>query len=169
MSWRPWARHQAARWRAALKAATTYSRTPAPPPPYHVRLLAAAYEQFDAATEEKYQFAVVLAQAACEVLTDQVLDQLIEKIQPSDARPWVRKKVGRTADLDDDRLREFYEAISGDRIGEAAFWADYKRHVKRRHGVVHAGVAVSRDDAAHSYEAARKLVDHLTTIQAGLS
>src|SRR5262249_14147920 len=154
MNWRPWGRHQEEQRQSAVKAATMYTRTPPPPPPHHQQLLAAPQKQNDAAMAEKNQFAVILGQTACEVLTDQVLNQLIERIQPSDAGAWVRTRLGRTTDLADDRLREFYEAISGDRIGGAPFWSDYKKHVKRRHGVVHAGTPVSRDDAQHSCEAA---------------
>jgi beta-galactosidase/beta-glucuronidase len=129
---------------------------------FHEQLLLDAGDRID---KQEYRLAVVLAQAACEVLTDQVLNQLIETVQPDALRSVLRRRHGRTADLDDDRLRELYEALSGDRIGHAPFWQSYTQHVKRRHQVVHAGVDVSRDDALASCDTVRKLVDHLVAVR----
>jgi len=49
-------------------------------------------------------------------------------------------------------------------MGEGV-WQQYAKHVGRRHEVVHRGVRVSKDDAEHSYEAARKVIEHLAAMQ----
>jgi hypothetical protein len=42
-----------------------------------------------------------------------------------------------------------------DTIANVEAWGGYKDHVKRRHGIVHEGIEVSRHQAAASLEAAR--------------
>lgn len=63
------------------------------PPPYHEELLNAARQLIDEGREEKYRFAVVMAQAGCEVLTEQVMAALIERLEPESLRVWVGNTV----------------------------------------------------------------------------
>lgn len=49
-------------------------------------------------------------------------------------------------------------------MGEG-LWQQYKKHVERRHRVVHRGERVSKDDATHSYETARQVIDYLRVAQ----
>lgn len=159
-----WRRRDEEYWRIA---ATAMSRgwTPAPPP-YHEELLNAARHLIDEGREEKYQFAVVMAQAACEVLTEQVMAALIERLEPESLRVWVGNTVRHRDDFDDDRVRNLYTALTGDpiKMGEG-LWQQYKKHVERRHRVVHRGERVSKDEATHSYETARQVIDYLRVAQ----
>lgn len=47
-----------------------------------------------------------------------------------------------------------------DTIKQADVWAEYKDHVKRRHGVVHKGVEVNQAQATASLAAARAMIEH---------
>ena len=146
-------------------AATAMSRGWTPPP-YHEELLSAARQLIDEGREEKYQFAVVMAQAACEVLTEQVMAALIERLEPESLREWVGKAVKHRNDFDVERVRNLYTALTGDQIkmGEG-LWQRYAIHVERRHRVVHRGERVSKDEATHSYETARQVIDYLRVVQ----
>jgi hypothetical protein len=61
------------------------------------------------------------------------------------------------------RVHLLYEALTGERLGTGSgLWQQYVIHVKkRRHKAVHAGEPVSREEAAHSYETAQKVIDYL--------
>jgi hypothetical protein len=49
-------------------------------------------------------------------------------------------------------------------MGEG-LWQQYAIHVERRHRVVHRGERVSKDEATHSYETARQVIDYLRVVQ----
>src|ERR1700730_2795631 len=110
------------------------------PPRSHEQLLSAARQLIDEGREEKYRFAVVMAQAACEVLTEQVMAALIERVQPESLREWVGEAVKHRNGFHVDRVRNLYTALTGDQIkmGEG-LWQQYKKHAERRHRVVHGG------------------------------
>jgi hypothetical protein len=56
-----------------------------------------------------------------------------------------------------------------DTIKQADAWADYKDHVKRRHGLVHKGVEVNRDQATASLAAAREMIERIQARQRAIS
>jgi hypothetical protein len=145
-----WRRRDAEYWRTARDA---MSRTWTPqPPPYHEELLESARRLIAEGDDKKYQLAVVLVQAACETLTEQVVAALIAGIEPASLREWIDGRVRMRNDLDDDRVRDLYVALTGDDVKKGeGLWQQYGIHVRRRHGVVHGGKAVSKEDATHSY------------------
>jgi hypothetical protein len=133
--------------------------------PYHNELMQQAKLLLD---EGKYPLAVVVAQTACEVLTEQMMSLLSEQVDQR-VREWIRDRLPRTVDLDDDRVCALYTALSGDPITAQPFWSDYKQHVKLRHRVVHRGVRVTEADARRSCDAAQRLQEHLVAVLDKLS
>jgi hypothetical protein len=133
--------------------------------PYHNDLMQQAKVLLD---EGKYPLAVVVAQTACEVLGEQMMTLLTESVDER-VRRWIRDRLPRTVDLDDERVRVLYTALSGDPIESQPFWSDYKEHVKLRHRVVHRGVRVTEADARRSYGAAQRLLEHLVAVLAKLT
>lgn len=132
--------------------------------PYHRNLLQQAKALLD---EGRYPLSVVLAQTACEVFTEQMM-VLLTDILDVPLREWIWGRLPRTADLDNEPIRELYTALSGDEIQKQPFWSAYKDHVRRRHQVVHRGVDVDRVGAEHSYNAALRLIEHVESVRKGL-
>jgi hypothetical protein len=130
--------------------------------PYHRELMEQAKSLLD---EGRQHLAVVVAQTACEVLTEQLMTALTERLDEP-LRKWARGRLPRTHDLDDDRVRGLYVALTADAIQTAPFWASFKQHVDRRHQVVHRGTKVSAAEGQESYDAVQQLLTHLEQIQA---
>jgi hypothetical protein len=166
---RLWHRRAEERWKAGVAAMA--SNWPTAPPPYHEALLGNCRSLIAEGDERKYQLAVVLAQAACEVLTEQLVTGLVERVKPESLRSWIDKRVGKKHrnDLDERRVRDLYLALTGDEIkmGEG-FWQQYHDHVKRRHLVVHKGATVSKSEAEHSYNSVQKVIEYLKEVQSRL-
>lgn len=130
--------------------------------PYHEELLNVSRRLIDEAQDEKYQLAVVMAQAACEVFTEQIISALIDSVEPESLRTWIHQRATRPNDLSDDRVRQLYLGLTGCKIDTGqGLWQDYMTHTKRRHQVVHRGEKVSKDQATHSYDTARKVIEYL--------
>jgi HEPN domain-containing protein len=118
----------------------------------------------------QYQLAVVIAQVACELRTEQVMRAAINKVEPASLRDWLHKSARRGNNLADPRTSERYTALTGDKINPGeGLWQQYVKHVDRRNEVAHRGANVSKEDAEHSYETARKVIEHLTSILKKLS
>lgn len=159
-----WRRRDEDYWRIAATAMSR-GRTPQPPP-YHEELLDTSRRLIAEGDEKKYQLAVVMAQAACEILTDQVITALIERVEPESLRAWIGERTTQRNHFANKRVRELYSALTGDEINPGeGLWQQYVTHVERRHKVVHRGDAVSKDDATHSYETARQVIDYLRAVQ----
>jgi len=150
---------------------TTRTWTPVPPPYHQAFLEAVGRLIVDGARDHmSYQLAVVLAQAACEVLVEQLLDAQISKVQPESVRDWIADRAKHRNDLSDERDRKLYSALTGDEINAGkGFWQEYTKHGKRRHDVVHAGKAISKEEAMHSYDTVRRVVAHLLEVQRRLT
>ncbi len=129
-------------------------------PPIEDVLLTAATNLAASARWMDHMTAVVLAQTACEVLTERAIDALIVLRKVEALAPSLRDRFT-SYNLSTERLRRLYVALSKDDISQAAFWPSFVRHAKRRHEVVHRGTQVSREDAAASVEAARQLIEHV--------
>jgi len=128
---------------------------------YHEELLDVSRRLIEEAQDE-YQLAVVMAQAACEVFTEQIISALIDRVEPESLRTWIHERVTRPNDLSESRVQELYLGLTGHKIDTGqGLWQEYVTHTKRRHRVVHRGVKVSKDEARHSHDTARKVIDHL--------
>lgn len=111
--------------------------------------------------------AVVVAQTAVEVLVARVISERLQAIGEhleQNQLPPLRTNFTRnvkTYSLNDDPTRELWDDLMEDAIKQAEFWSEYKDHVRRRHGVVHAGVEVNEDHATASVAAARAMIAHV--------
>ena len=114
-----------------------------------------------------WDLAVVVAQTAVEVLVAQVISDRLQAIGDhlhENQLPTLRTNLTRnikTYSLNDDPTRELWDDLMEDTIKRANVWADYKDHVKRRHGVVHNGVEVRQAQATASLAAARAMIEHI--------
>jgi HEPN domain-containing protein len=114
-----------------------------------------------------WDLAIVVAQTAVEVLIAQVISDRLQAIGDyldENKLPTLRTNLTRnvkTYSLNDDPTRELWDDLMEDTIKNADVWTEYKDHVKRRHGVVHNGVEVTRAQATASVAAARAMIEHV--------
>jgi hypothetical protein len=91
--------------------------------------------------------AIVRTQTACELYIAETLTHLLHDQHPH-ADP--TKLIRRPTSLRDNGSLALLHLLTGRRIQDAPWWSQYIDHVKRRNEVLHAGVAVTRDDAFES-------------------
>lgn len=111
-----------------------------------------------------YDYTVVAAQTACEVLVLETLTDLLKLTSGGSALPFATawfEKNNRTPSLRDERLRDLWNALAADQIQETEWWSAYQTHVVRRHGVVHRGHDPSRREAQDSLQAAHAFIGHV--------
>jgi hypothetical protein len=129
----------------------------------HVELGQNAHKLFDDGT---YDYAVVTTQTACELLVFDGITELLEAQGESPvadfARSWFEKS-GRTPSLKDDRLRELWTLLTGDKVQEQDWWHAYSEHLVRRHGVVHRGTEPTKAEADESLKATDAFRAHVRT------
>jgi hypothetical protein len=102
----------------------------------------------------RHDLAVIRIQTATELRLSQVLMRRLGDHSP-DVNPG--HLLRRPVTLRDRPSRELFHLLTGRRIQEEPWWADYLTHVQRRHEIVHGGVQVDRDEAFSSLEVAIKL------------
>lgn len=107
-------------------------------------------------------FAVVLAHTACELATERRISEAI-----------TAKGIGFLADvlakdffrggynMGNSRIRNVYQALTGDDIQDTTWWSEFKASVKRRNKIIHKGAVVAAVEAEESYKAAAGLLSHL--------
>jgi HEPN domain-containing protein len=125
--------------------------------PYHTALLdtARAFLQRD-----ECQVAVVIAQTAVEVLVEQIVsEQLSKRSTTPQLQEWIKER-GKPFGLTN-QSRALYVALTNDEIQKTPFWERYRRHVTRRHDVVHRGDLVDRPMAEESVAVADEIIRHL--------
>ena len=108
----------------------------------------------------QHELGVILAQTACEVLVADALRSLIHPHLSDQLRPWLLGRV-KSFTLLDDPTRRLWNDLTGRVIQDQPFWAGYKAHVERRHGVVHAGDRVDAAAARSSLDAAVALFNYV--------
>ena len=108
-----------------------------------------------------YQVAVVTAQMACEVCTEQAFAAILRKKNLAHLDDAL-KGMMRSRNLDDLRFRKLYEATSGDPIGQAPFWEEYTKAVDARNAAVHGGGEVTKEQAERALKAYSEVIDHVT-------
>lgn len=143
-----WWRRLEEHWRTAPRATTMRNRT-VPPPPYHRDLLALSAAL---GTEGRYELAVIVAQMACEVLSEQTLT------------PLLKGGKARNFNVHGTDTLKLYTKLTRDPIDNQTFWSDYGTHAVRRHEVVHRGRRVSSAEARESVSVATQFVDHVETV-----
>ena len=63
--------------------------------------------------------------------------------------------------LANERIRDLYNAVAGDKIQNQSFWCHFKASAKRRNDAVHGGKTITKAEADASLKAARELVAYL--------
>ena len=107
------------------------------------------------------QFAVVLAQAACELCSEDALIELmaLKEIEYlSDAV----LGISDTMSLANAKVRVFFTSLSGDDPSKARWWAAWKNARTLRHDVAHKGVPITPEQATLCVDAATAFIDHVT-------
>jgi len=123
----------------------------APPLPYYRDLLALAATLV---TEGKPDLAVIVAQMACEVLSEQML----------------LPRIGDRSNFNvhNKEVLRLYKMVTRDPIDTAVFWVKYDEHVVRRHEVINHSRRASLDEARESLAAATAFVDHVEAVRSRL-
>jgi len=111
-------------------------------------------------TQGYHAASIVTAQTASEVCTELVLTDALRAKSSEDLADLIRQMI-RNYDLNNDRVRNLYEALTGDLIQHETFWKSFKEHVDRRHKIVHRGRQASAQEAADSITAVESVIEHL--------
>ena len=111
------------------------------------------------ASGSHFEWAVVLAQTACEVYVRDILERRAAQLG-DDALDSVSELT--STNLASDSVRRTFHRITGyTPLNESGWWRDYQAHAQRRHRIVHAGARISRQDAEASIEAANAMIAFL--------
>jgi hypothetical protein len=109
------------------------------------------------------QLAVIFAQSACEMFTEQMLTTLLSH----DGSPLSRVVSGilskRERDLSGDGIHTVYRALSGDNPRSAGWWKTWESDCRAlRHKVAHTGAPVSAVEAESAVKAAEAYIAHVS-------
>ncbi len=124
------------------------------------QLMTVAQEHHDAG---RYREAIVFAHIAGELITEQVLTQLVMRVEPEALRPWLFSQVDRGHNLATMHVRKLYEALSGNKLGETNFWTDFDTHNQLRNDIMHRGIEVTAEQAAASIRAVGEMKAELSS------
>jgi hypothetical protein len=125
----------------------------------------------DLVSAQQYQFAVILAHAACELATEETLNNLLRR-RAEFPREAVLSDVKRGATLDDRTVRHLYGALARDYpaghpergVVPAAWWQVWKASRDLRHEVAHNGRQVTAAQAWGCVESCRHYIEHLAAM-----
>jgi len=134
--------------------------------PYHYDVLAIA-RQFLAT--DKDDVAVIMAQTACEIATDDSITALLRHQNlPTPLESWINDRIERTTTLKNEPLYQLYRALSGDDLKQSAkaLWGAYVRRADLRNGIVHAGAHATKAQAVEACDTALDLIHHFETVRA---
>jgi hypothetical protein len=162
-------RHHEEQLRGYMVAVTSqlYQRGPAIVLPYHYDVLAIARQFLDA---DKDDVAVIMAQTACEITTDDVITTLLRHHNVPDViQKWIKRHgLGGSTTLLSPELYDLYPALSRDdlRRSQKALWKAYERRAERRNVIVHAGGHAAKPQAVEACETALDLIHHFEAVRA---
>lgn len=145
---------RARHWMDAVTA--QYSRFPQTVflPPYHQALLSEARRRVQIGD---HQFAVLLAQTACEFLVEQLVSHLLERRDVKDLDGWISSRLS-SFNLNNDAVVDLCETLSkGDISFPAEFRDRYAKHSARRNDIAHAGRKMTLAEAEQSCDVAAEL------------
>ena len=125
----------------------------------------------DLVSAQQYQFAVILAHAACELATEESVNNLLRRWAEF-SREAVMSDLRRGATLDDLKVRDLYGALAQDYpagdpergVAPAAWWQVWKASLDLRHEVAHNGLKVTKAQARGCVESCRHYIDHLAAM-----
>lgn len=105
--------------------------------------------------EGHYDFTVVAAQTACELLVEGAIQFAVSR-HATERLAQVIPDLLTSYTMLDQRGPKVWEAVTGRSIREPkAVWDGYRTHVERRNALIHKGARVTRDEAAESLSATR--------------
>jgi hypothetical protein len=124
-------------------------------------------KQLSQGSETDRQLAVIFAQSACEMFTEQALTTLLSH----DGSPLSRivfKLLGggkRARDLAGDGIRAVYHALCSDDPRSAVWWKTWESDCRAlRHKVAHTGAPVSAVEAETAVKAAEDYIAHVMQV-----
>jgi hypothetical protein len=107
-----------------------------------------------------FRIAVVVAHMACEISAERAISQA-----------FAAKGIGYLEEsvlaflsgysLANERIRDLYNAVTGNQIQNQFFWSHFKASAKRRNDAVHGGQTITKAEAEASLKAASDLVAYL--------
>jgi hypothetical protein len=110
-------------------------------------------------SESYFEWAVVLAQTACEVYARDILERRAARLGDV-AIDSVARLPG--TNLANQSVRRTFCEITGyTSPDETEWWREYQAHAQRRHRIVHDGARITRQDAEDSIEAAKTMIAFL--------
>jgi hypothetical protein len=141
---------------------------------FYERLLDAGRGFTKKAYADSFSFAAAatLAGTAAEVAVGTALRTIVDEKQLGNVAEVALKYI-RQFNLDDNRIRDTWDAIAADAIQDESFWSDFKKHCVRRNSVVHSGMIkrsdeslteATKDDAEQSIEAVAQLIEHVKDV-----
>jgi hypothetical protein len=114
------------------------------------------------AAEEKHQFAVLFAHAACELHTEGELIRLLAPRKDRDLVELVLPGETEVKGLDKGRIQSLYLKLTGDNPTQATWWGAWKASRKDRHAVAHKGEQMTAQQSAAALDACDKYIKHVT-------
>ncbi len=108
-----------------------------------------------------HQEAVILAQISLELLSERVFNRLLDTVQPTDLQAWLRKPLDNNHNIVQEQNRKLYEALSGNLIGQEAFWSGLQEHNTLRNDIIHRGTSITATDSARSLQVVKQAIDYL--------
>ena len=120
-------------------------------------------------TGGQYQFAVILAQAACELATEEALTNLMARRGAAFLSDVTLSMVGRGVALNDSKVRRLYGTLADDypaghsdlKRDPAPWWVAWEAGRKLRHAVAHKGSPIDAVQSTACVESAEQYVQHL--------
>ena len=109
-------------------------------------------------SDSHFEWAVVLAQTACEVYVRDIL------VRTAATRGDVLAEVDRlpSTNMASDSVRYLFRKVTGyTPPADDEWWHDYRVHAQRRHDIVHRGWRVTRPEVEASLEAAKAMIEFL--------
>ena len=116
------------------------------------------------ADENSPRMVAVLAHAACDLQTEEVLHRLVtlRGHRPEDMEKLV--SFGPQFSLRRDGVRQFYTELSGDDPVRHDWWQPWLESGQRRNRAAHGGGTVQHNDALATLDACRSFVQHLRMV-----
>jgi len=133
-------------------------------PPFHRQILQTA-DLYRSKGEN--EIAVIMAQTACELVTESAFDVLFRAVGVSAKDQEQLRQT--TYNLGNKRTAAVYRLLAKDRVQGQPFWRDFKAHADLRHAIVHKGAKATAHDADRSVSAATDFIAHIEAVIAAAS
>lgn len=111
-------------------------------------------------TSGEYEVAIVVAQTACEVITERAISKAFGNKGVAELESPVTGFLI-SYNLGNERVRKLYDALAGDTVAGEGFWEAFKALAKTRNESVHSGRKVSETESRDGLDAASQLVAHI--------